>query len=560
MPFIAEDEEERRRREAEEGGGLAVSGTQTGTIPGAGGSPTSPGGKPDNAFVDVAAYLQANRPQSMDTAQRVAGKLSEEEQGLRSGLQGASEGYEAKVKSGTINPDTDLVERAATDPLGFSKDSASLSAFDRQRDAQYTGPGNFEETPEFADVLQRVKSGQEKAKGIDTSAGRRSYLHSIGNNPTQGVVSLDDLLIGGDKDARGVLQTAASRFDTLSPALADATKRASDQLTAGRGTTEAARTGVANRFSAPGGVIPTFQAGLDEKLAKTKTEAQRNAEMLRGGIQRGEALTPQEREQIGAGNWDEVLKNRELLGKYTPFTDSRAKYDRQIDLLPYLAEDNPDVAFTRENVASADDYAKESALQRLSGNNFDVLPDDPRLAGTAPKSLSRIQGDPASDLRNLLGELDTTFIDQYKDMNLGQFSDQAPDPLTGKYAPDSWQSYFSQIPNARSYQGMIDIYNRNPDKINPLQRGVADQVQSWLDELHTLPPTNGGDGLTPSEPTGTDRLRIADGQMNWWDGNAWVAAPPETRKGANGKWEKFNYETGQYEPLPDGSDPVMRAS
>lgn len=580
MPFIEENEEERRRREEAEGGGVPVSGTQTGTIPGADGNKPM-GGKPENAFVDVAAYLDANREQSMDTANKVAGKLGEEEQGLRSGLQSASDEYGRRVEAGTVRPDDELVDRAATRPTEFVGNQDDLQRFFKQRDAEYTGPGSFEETPEFGALLQRVKSGQEKAKSIDTSEGRKTYLHSVGNNPTAGVVSLDDLLIGGDQNARKKLTAAAAPFETLTGALDDATKKASESLTAGRGNTEAARTGVANRFTVPGGVLPTFQEGIDKRLAETRTKAQTDADALRQQISAGGSLTAEEQKALGLENWDEIRQTRAKLAMPTPFhlpeeslSQSEKnfvgdifryapgldgiKYDRDIDMSPYLTQENADVAFTRENIASADEYAQERALQTLMGDQFDILPDDPRLAGTAPSSLSRIQGDPGGDLSKLLKETDTAYLDRLGDYNIPANEHEG---VIG-----SWQTPIQNNPYiAESFRNLTDIIQRNPETAHSTAQRSAYEIEKFMrdyfGENYDRIGSGGGDDYRPGTPGNVEsnRLRVLDGQMKWWDGGGWVQAPPETKTNADGSWEQFNYDTGQYEPRT-GTRPVLRAS
>jgi len=548
MPFIEEDEETKRQRELAEGGGIPISGTQAGTIPGAGGAP-QPGAKAPNSFVDVAAYLKANKEQSQATAQRVADTMAQERVGLQSGLQGVTEGYQKNVAAGTVNLDDELVKRAASNPTEFVKNPNDVSSFAKLRDASYAGPGNFEDTADFGTVLERIQSGQAKAKTIDTSEGRKAYLSSMGTNPTAGVVSLDDLLIGADPAARAKLTQAAGGFDTLSGALEESKKKASEALTSGQQATEAAKAGVANRFTMEGGVIPSFQNLMEQKLGTTRTRAQQNAAAIQAAVKQGVGLTDQERELIGAGNWDEVLRLRGLLGGQTPFDDSAAQYERNIDLTPYLTTQNPELVYTKENVATPEDYAMETALQQLSGDNFDILPSDASQAGKAPKSLAQIQGNPESDLRSLLNELDTTFINQYGGFN------------RGAYPIQNGRMVLTDPNLATSVKGMIDIFNRNPEKLTPAQKELVTQLQADLDSSTAIPPVDGSGGgegaFIPVE--GSDRIRIVGGEFKWWDGTQWVPKPQETRVRDDGTWEKFNYDTGQYEPIADQTKPpIMR--
>ena len=547
MPFIEEDEETKRARELAEGGGVPVAGTQAGTIPGTTGTPT-PGAKPQNSFVDVAAYLKANKEQAGETANRVASKMAEERTGLQSGLQTATEGYKQNVQAGTVNPNDELVSQAAENPTEFVKNTENVSNFAKLRDASYTGPGNIEDTADFGTVLQKIQSGKEKAANINTSEGRKAYLTSIGQNPTAGVVSLDDLLIGADPGARARIEAEAGQFGTLDTELTNAKQQAAAALAAGKGTTEGVKTGVANRFTGEGGVIPSFQALLEQKLAGQRSDAQMNANMIKQSVEGGNALTQQERDLIGAGNWDEVLRLRTLLGRETPFADSQAKYGRNIDLLPYLTMENPDVQITRENAASPEDYAMEAALQQLSGDKFDVLPSDVSQAGTAPKTLARMQGDPEADLRGLLNELDTTFVDQYRGTNLGAGDDAY------------WMAEFGDPAKRQNWQNMLDIMNRNVGKLTPTEANTMKRIQEYLDTANPVTPPDTG-GTIPAPTGGEGRVRSwtdpATGipQQMWWDGNAWVKAPTEYKHeqqpdGSTKNW-KFDFNTGQYTAMPD---------
>lgn len=495
MAFLEEDEEERRRREeAEGGGGVPVSGTTADTMPGTSGV-RSPGAQPNNAFVDVASYLQANKPQAKETASRVAGKLTEEEQGIRSGIQSATDAYKTKVGEGSVTLDDDLIGRAAAAPESFVKNNDDLQKFFKQRDATYTGPGSYDESPEFVSLLERVKSGQEKAKSIDTSEGRKSYLYGIGKNPTAGVVSLDDLLIGGDPDARKMMTDAAQPFETLSGALSDASKNAGDAMTAGKTGTEAARTTVANRFTGEGGAIPTFQAMLDKKVADARTAA-----VGRQGMDLQRAIGPyaELRKEFDDGAFYDYDPTGGVTSSGLPINTSPAfgrfhkepgelGYGKIISPDDFATYASPEVAINKENVAGRANYLRESALQQLMGDQYDTLPDDMSKAGTAPESLLDFNSEGYQNrIKGMLGEADTNWLDAW---NRGQNNSG---PAAGYVPPE----YTQQQIDTRDLAQINKWRSSSDPRVQQYAKDAVDVLRRKGFNVPDLTPA------TPPPPTG----------------------------------------------------------
>ena len=528
MPFIQEDEETKRARELAEGGGIPVSGTQTGTIPGSTGTPV-PGAKPQNAFVDVAAYLKANKAQSADTAQRVAEKLGQEKAGLQSGLQGSLEGYRKSVQAGTVTPNDELVNRAAANPVEFVKNPEDVKSFGQLRDASYTGPGNIEETSDFGTVLEKIKSGQERAKGIDTSEGRKAYLASVENNPTAGVISLDDLLIGGDPEARAKIVEASKGFDTLTGSVEEAKKQAAEALATGKTSTEEAKTAVANRFTGEGGAVPSFQAMLDEKVRQARETAvadRDKAAAILSGIRYNRpelSLTPPAglsfRDQtfavknpdgtyrkptleeldlldreFGNTNLYDTLARMEYLKQGTLEQGSLPRIQpKEFNLSDFLTNLNPDVELTRANVANPEDYAREAALEQLINENLPYLNQaDIGLAGKVPGDLA--------------------------DFN----TEQLREALTSAFEP---------------YQGRLDRIT----PLTPYKQPLPPPVEP--------PPPPPPDPYAPPGPNDYP-VKYINNEKMWWNNGQWVTAPEQIITDANGNVLMFDYLTGQYNPAP----------
>ncbi len=570
MAYILNDDEEQKKREQEQG--IPVSGTQTGSLQGTE-KPVENTAKPNSAFVDVASYLNANKPQALETAGRVAGKLDTERNTLSSSIRDTSNQYGQKIDTGTIRPDTDLVERAATNPTDFIKNSADFDKFKHQRDAQYTGPGSFSESQDYANLSNSVKTAQEKAKGIDTQAGRKSYLYEIGNNPTAGVVSLDDLLIGQDPNARQKLTQSAEQFNTLAPSLESETKNLSDKLANARAQTEQAKTGVQNRFLGENGVVPAFDKDLQGRVSDERSKALNKQKDYQDLIKAGKPLTDEQYASLGitGTDWNSLQNNRAWLN-----TDWKTNFD----VSPYLTNRNPDVEITKGNVASSDDYAKEAAFQKLLGNDLPILNDnDSNIAGTFNRNLFDFNKDAFSNSSNLLKEKDLILLNELLN---GQ--NEATIPGVVGMVPNVNVSNYGFEHNPEGYKNYYDlaynVLNRNQDGLPQVEKDWLNWWGPYLSGSTNVMPTTGSSqppprSLQPTTPEGnipsseTGRLRIRDGQQQWFDGNNWITAPTEViYRDANGNQTgptsgsqpfQFNFNTGTYEKLGDVIQPPPEA-
>lgn len=540
MPYIPsnpDDEEERRRS----GTPQEIAGTSGEGLDGSGGGQgfQSPQQSGVSGWTDVSAYLDANKDQAVGMANTVAGRLSGEADALEGQIKQGGDEFRSNVDKSRVDLDDDFVSGALNDPTSFVKEEPNVERFSKMRDASYSGPMDLGGTDQFGTLQAKVHEGKNRAGLVNTSGGRETLLTESGKNPTKGQVKLDSLLLSGSPETLGILKGGVSKFGTMEDFLNKQNAEAGSYATVVKNTNAATSKAVKDRLAAKTG---EFQSSLDTNLGSAKTRAKQIADATKSQIETGGGLTTEEREALGLTNWDDILKTRGYLGDRTPFGDTRVPYERKPDLLKYISEQNPDAAFTRENVATPEDYAREAALQRLSAGSFDALPDDSTMAGTAPKNLLSLQGDPLGDLNRELGEVDSAFVDQYKDFTLGGGTE------------GDWRSILRDPKVAEGYQRMVDIYARNEDKLDPKQKQVGDALRQMLLDAKSTPADSFTEG-----PTDDNRLRVIDGVQSWWDGTTWVAAPAETRRNpATGQKERFNYSTGQYEPTSD-DDGVLRA-
>ncbi len=364
------------------GGGLLLTAPGQGSAAGptAGGDFRSPQAAGFSGFTDINAYLDANRDQTADLSKKVAGKLAEEEQGVRSDINTAGQTAESAINANAVRPDEELVGRAVQNPSAFLKNQSDVSALTKMRDGAYSGPAGIDDES-AASLKNRISEAQRKAKGIDTEAGREELLRSLGTNPSKGVVTLDNLLLGADPNSRQTLAAATSPFDSLGSYLDEVSGGVKSKADAVRADAGAARNLVASKFLGEGGAIPTFEKGLTDRLTSRQTEeAGQIARIQRnlGGYQ----VWDQDAGDLGVD-----LPSLSTAGKYANMLQNT--YDVDPDVQGYRSARSPEAEITRDNFASEEDYANYASLAQLAGIDPTFLQQgNAGKAGTAPQDLT----------------------------------------------------------------------------------------------------------------------------------------------------------------------------
>lgn len=375
-PNISDEENEQKRLQEEQNAGSGGAGVLGGTG-GAGISGVQSGGVGDTGFTNLQRYISENKSQGSDLANKVTGSLTEDANKVRGEITKAGEDFSARVGQNEIAKDDALVNRAAADPTNFVKNQQDLQSFLRQRDASYGGPRTLEETELDDNLGNRIGEAEQKVKDIDTEEGRLGLVRGAMKTQGTGKVALNQALLQGNPDAAATLQGAKTAFSGLRDYLGQVSGQA--QTRAGEAETKAtqARENVQNKFLGEGGVAPTFEQALAQKAAAGETQrGSFNANLaditnkLKAGIPISQ-LSPAQREliRLNPGTWN-LLYSQQLPGL------------TQTNPGAYIQPLNPyQTAATRENTASADDFAKQAALKSLLANYQGQL--NPELAGQA---------------------------------------------------------------------------------------------------------------------------------------------------------------------------------
>lgn len=542
MAYIPQDEEEQKQlgntnqvlsevptgdEAPSTGGGTGMSGT---------------GPKSQNldnpGFANLMQYMNANNEQASSLADDISGNLQNEYNSAKGSIDSAAGKASDAARSSTINYDDNLVNGALQDPTGFVSGEGNLDKFIGQRDASYKGPGSFEDSSFYGEAAK----GSARVNDIynaNKQGGYEGLLSQLQSNPTKGKSALDIGLLNANPAATGKIKAALQPFEGINSYLSGKAEGVNNEIAGAKKTTQ--ETSDKTR-AALQPVVQSFGADISKRLADTKSSAGASAEALKAKLLSGGQLTSQDLHDLGINGMN-LTELRNVMGNL------KGDYDESFDISPYYSAQNPDAAFTAENVARPEDFARESALQQLMGEDLPFLRDDMSgQAGTAPGSLSKFDIEPAyGDARGLLSTRDQAILDKYKGANMfGQAQDQSD------YDP-------------KSFRTKLHAFQRNTDDLSPgakawlsVMQGETNSPFTPSDPRWTQPGTTPSDGLTnpyapPAEGQSPTRyIDSPDGsgaKFMWYDNGQWVDAPQEYRNFQNGGYtEKFNYQTGQYEP------------
>lgn len=397
MAFLFEDQDEDEQN---------PDGQQPQQVPGTGqpqagqGQAAAPGSgqSTQRQFVDVNAYLDANKDQAGTLADRVSGKINEAGQSLRNDIGAAETQFGQKVDEGSSRFDEGLYSRAIDDPNAFIQNQGDLDAFTRMRTNVYGGPRELADVA--PDLRGRIEADTARYKSdVDTSSGRKEFLRSIAPGSTAGMLSLDELLLGGDQGARAKLTSAANQFGEIGSYLDEVQGRARTKASEADAATAAARNTTAERL---GTDISGYQQTLNERLAQAYAQANQRADAAKASlatlkdVKPGSspnlspeiladldispedlaAMTADIRQLKHAGDWYPPQAGDPLgMPKFRSPEQIKAHwmagqpefYNVDFDAGNYGTKRLAEASFGLNELAGEEDYAKAAALARLSG-------------------------------------------------------------------------------------------------------------------------------------------------------------------------------------------------
>ena len=398
-----------------QGGGSAGAGQTGGGATGAStGSPTQFG----SSASKLGDYLTANAPQIQGQADKVAGGLNTQYQGLQNEVAQGGQQFGQQVQGGYAAPNQDIVNQATSNPTQFASDPNNVKGFQAQYNDAYTGPSSYEGSTPYTNIQGEVSKAVQGAGQLGTQAGLQSYLAGTqGGNQTQASNTLDTLLLQGNPGAQQTVQNAAGQFGGLNNQL-------SQSVTAQDQGVQAAQQAAQNAAQyAQGQFNPVVQNFGDQITQGANTaEAGRTA-----------YNTAQQQ------NYNQLTPMQQYLQQY--LGNSGVTMDNN-PLTPYLNMTPVTNPITTANYATPDQYAEAAALQQLGGNGTNVPLNQSNLsqAGTAPN----VPTLPGYNMRDLTQNLATNAYQNT--MTQGKFPNGEPS------SDANWEALLANLQSQDPYQ------------------------------------------------------------------------------------------------------------
>lgn len=404
MAYIQQpiDEEEKKRLAAQGAPTDIVSQPGAPVSGGAIGSGEAPQGPaPAGAtrqFADVRSFLEANRPQAQQLAQRIGGEIQKESETVQKDIGSAGQQFQQEVEKGAVRtePARGLISQAVKTPEQIAADKAKVAELSKIRTAQYQGPQSLKGTEQYAGLESRVGEAERKAGLTETEAGRSELLGLTGR-PSTGGLRLDQLLLSQTPEARAALQAAAAGTTGLRGTLGQTAQAGEEAAKQAAAETEQTRALFGEEF---GKAKTSFQKQLEDRLAQVTSQAKARAEAAKGSLTGGmdaQALADLGITQEDLGRIQQAQK------------DLQADYGFQRDISEYLSQEAPN--FNVSQIASEADLAKQKALEELAGQQFGILGSK---VGGASTDLSNFATEAARQgTTQTLSAFDRALIDKY---------------------------------------------------------------------------------------------------------------------------------------------------
>lgn len=343
----------------------------------AGGGSGNPSGQasskgPSQPFTNLSSYLTANAPQVAQMGADIAGKLNTDYNATSGAIDSAKTSFTDRVNSGYTPYDQSLVDSFNTNPAAVAADPTKAASFKGMYNDRYTGPGNFQDAPEYADLSGKVQKSGAFANQVSTLPGLQSYLSSQSPTYTQGQATLDSALLQTNPDAVKTISDAAAPFKNL-PGYLDQTVAAGNAASQ-NASTQAQQAKTAAQTAA--GDFSTNFAKTNNEQFKGMADQATNYNLLMNSatakINNGDYanLTPEEAKLVG---YNPAVTN--LIQKYPTIFQSQAEL-KPINFQNYFTSGDSARMPTAADAISPDELANYKALQQLTGSapmlNFDA--------------------------------------------------------------------------------------------------------------------------------------------------------------------------------------------
>lgn len=476
VPGNPDDEEAKRKAAA-------------GTPPGSFGDTTPTSTPTKTNFVNVSEYLGKNPDASKNLGDMAVGKLEGERDAAKGAVLDTQSKFGQQVEGGSTKLDNDFLSGALSNPTGTASNPESMAKFMALRDASYKGPQSVETTDLFAPTQAKVTALGQKAQGIGTEAGRNSLVEGLSVNPTEGKTSLNQLLLQGNPDAAERVSNAAGSFKDVDSQWQAFLQSAPGQVSQAKASTDQAREATRSGLKQ---ATDSFSTQLKDQT--TKATQDRDAfNMKYQNVNKA----------ISDNSFDSTTLSDAGLGKdaypymqkLQSLNQGLGYYNSPVQLSNYATTPgnaNTNVP-TAASVASPEQYAREAALQQMSGADLG-LPDQMETPYSANGNMPTLDymgafGKAGSELSRLDSDLLKT------NAGVKEWAYAAPNSPNMPITPELQAGLLSAM-NRQGSAGYYSDVNASltppagPSVLTAQQAGVPEGTPPQYPQPTSPPPTN----------------------------------------------------------------------
>lgn len=337
--------------------GTSSGGTTAGNTP----SNTPIANKPQTTqkFATVQDYLKTNQPQSEDLGQKFTNTLDTSFGQQTAAIDTAANKAKSDITAGTFNYNPDLTNTALKDPTKITKDPNQLEAFNKQWNAQYSGPQSFETSSNYGDATSAANNAGQIKGELGTTGGREQLIGDQFGVYGQGNKGLDQALLQSSSYFPKV-QEQEKKFGSVQDYLKQQSDTTNAQATKAAAVSAAAQTQTRDAFA---NNLTNFQAGINSKVSAEQAKQANTAKTYSDALKSGD---PQ---QIATALKSSNLTDAQKTNLSDYLTTINKEYGTTPDLGRFYTA-NPATDVNAANVASAEDYANADAYQKLTGTDY----------------------------------------------------------------------------------------------------------------------------------------------------------------------------------------------
>lgn len=412
MAYVT-NEQDPNQQQAQAGAAVPTTSSAPGSGPGTqtkGGTPQS---TPSQPFQNLQAYLTANQPQVSAQADKISGNLNNQYGSVKNDINAAQGDFENQVQSGYAKPNDQVVNQAASNPTSFANDPNNVKAFQSLYNDTYSGPSNgFETTGTYSDLNAKANKATSDANLVKTVPGLQTYFQGQNPNATKGGNILDATLLSGSPEAYKNVVGAANKFSDLPTYLNAAATTENQNVTNAQQQAAQIAQDTQNKFTGTGGVIPTAQTDLANRVTQAQQGETDSAARVKDAFDKiaargqqvlGDVGKPSSQWSKDSTDWNSIFNNLDtnkdlanmgldanqlntIFGNTISANRAGASYDPR----NYLSQQVPGALINSSNTATKEDYDTAAALSKLTGQDLTsyLNPGNANQAGTAPKSVS----------------------------------------------------------------------------------------------------------------------------------------------------------------------------